>query len=218
MLFLTYFWTTVGLQNIFQWHLFAILDGWLIHSCMFCLYTYIYTHNMFLCNLKADKVSTLWFGLWFNTEGFLCHSTSRSQPRPRSLLMPCESFPSTCPATAKINLRPALTAFTSISQGEWTHCSVIIVCHRWNSQAAGGQVVTSGLPWHYALSVSPSLCHAPLFANTSNSGPYVTARCILRFILKSFHQPISTVLYYENRILHLLIKQLCCNLRLPLAF
>lgn len=48
---------------------------------------------------------------------FFHFSTSRFQLPRLSSPLPCASFPSTCPATAEINLRPASTAFTNMCPG-----------------------------------------------------------------------------------------------------
>ena len=63
-------------------------------------------------------------------------STLRSQRQRPRLPTHSGSSPSTCPATAKTNLRPASTAFTNMSQGE-QQC-VFTGSHRRNSRQLWG--------------------------------------------------------------------------------
>lgn len=59
-----------------------------------------------------------WLGQTHPLNDPLFHfSTSRFRPPRLSSPLPCASFPSTYPATAEINLRPASTAFTNMCPG-----------------------------------------------------------------------------------------------------
>lgn len=74
--------------------------------------------NLCQCNFHLTIFYFFWPGQTHPLNDPLFHfSTSRFRPPRLSSPLPCASFPSTYPATAEINLRPASTAFTNMCPG-----------------------------------------------------------------------------------------------------
>lgn len=88
----------------------------------------------FMCLILCAPfcILLIWFFLnniflgWLISCNIICFSTSRFQLPHRSRLLPCVSFPSTYPATAKTSLRPASTASTNMYPGIlWTSVNML---------------------------------------------------------------------------------------------